>query len=407
LNLLGNAAKFTLRGAVELRVGVRESPLPPNAASRQLRFEVADTGPGVPAEQSHLLFEEFKRLDTAMAGESLGAGLGLSLSKKLASLLGGFIEYAPNPGGGSLFQLDIPFVADDAAMSSPALPDFASRTNAAEASAMPRGRILVVDDVDINRDIAASFLRKSNYDIVCADGGVPAVQLAAEQDFVAILMDVRMPGVDGLEASRRIRVLDSPRGQVPIVALTAQVLSSQIESCRAAGMDTHLAKPFTMQTLTDGIARAIAVAAVRDAQRPKPSSKPDEVPQEINEGLHLAVLDEDVMSQTAGLLERDALAIHLRKLAGKMSELQGLLQERHEIPGRANSLAAAAHALAGSAGIFGFDRLTFTARAFECAADRDPNEAVAFAECLDRALSVTLIAVDDRIKYTGLTLATA
>jgi len=404
LNLLGNAAKFTLRGAVNLRVFIRESASPPHS-DRQLRFAVDDTGPGVPAEQSHLLFEEFRRFDTGMAEPSVGAGLGLSLSKKLASLLGGFIGYEPNPGGGSIFWLDLPLVADEAANPGSAAPAFVTCVGAGEADAEPRGRILVVDDVDINRDIAASFLRKSNYEIVCAEGGAEAVQLAAEQDFNVILMDVRMPGVDGLEASRRIRALGSPRGQVPIVALTAQVLTDQIESCRVAGMDTHLAKPFTMQTLTDGIACALAAAAARNAHgRARPAEAPC-APHATS--MHIAVLNEGTMRQTACVLEPGALALHLRKLARKMTELQDLLQERDKILGRAVSLAAAAHALAGSAGIFGFDRLTFTARAFEYAAGSDPDEITDIAEDLDRALSATLAVVDDRIKQGSPKLATA
>jgi CheY-like chemotaxis protein len=122
-----------------------------------------------------------------------------------------------------------------------------------------------VDDVDMNRDIAAAFIRSASYDVVCAEGGAEAVAAAAETDFHVIMMDVRMPGVDGLEATRRIRTLDPPRGQVPIVALTAQVFTEQVEACRQAGMDTHVAKPFTLDTLLEGIKRGIAAAQSRPA----------------------------------------------------------------------------------------------------------------------------------------------
>jgi PAS domain S-box-containing protein len=404
LNLLGNAAKFTVGGAVDLRVGIRQ-PASPSGAAPQLRFEVVDTGPGIPDGQSHLLFAEFKRIGTEMTDRLVGAGFGLSLSKRLAFLLGGSIGYEPNRGGGSVFWLELPCVADQAAQSA-AAPGFMARDDRDAAPEASRGQILVVDDVDTNRDIAASFLRKMNYDIVCAAGGAAAVQLAAEQDFVVILMDVRMPGMDGLEASRRIRALQAPRGQVPIVALTAQVLTGQIESCRAAGMDTHLAKPFTMQTLTDGIACAIEAAAARTAPAPGPAEASFEPPS-AGAAMDMPVLNETAMRETAGVLEPGALALHLRKLAGRITELQTALQHRTTIAARSAGLAAAAHALAGTAGIFGFDRLTFTARAFECAAEREPAEAVDFVEDLDLALSATRAAIEARITQGSRTLAAA
>ena len=131
---------------------------------------------------------------------------------------------------------------------------------------MPRLRVLVVDDLAMNRDIAGSFLRSAGHEVACADGGAEAVQAAASGDFDVILMDVRMPGMDGLEATRRIRAVEGPRGQVPIVALTAQVFSEQVEECRRAGMDSHLAKPFTLDTLRMAVLDA-ATRATGDRHR--------------------------------------------------------------------------------------------------------------------------------------------
>jgi len=115
----------------------------------------------------------------------------------------------------------------------------------------------------MNRDIAASFIGAAGHRAVCAGGGTEAVALATAADFDVILMDVRMPDMDGLEATRRIRLLAGPRGRVMIVALTAQAFSEQVEACRAAGMDDHLAKPFTPITLSDAVARAWAVGQAR------------------------------------------------------------------------------------------------------------------------------------------------
>ena len=119
-------------------------------------------------------------------------------------------------------------------------------------------RVLVVDDVLMNRDIAGAFLRKAGYEVVCLDSGAASVAAAASADFDVILMDVRMPDMDGLEATRRIRALEGRRGQVPVVAMTAQTFTDQLGECWDAGMDSHVAKPFDPEILTAAVARAAA-----------------------------------------------------------------------------------------------------------------------------------------------------
>jgi signal transduction histidine kinase/ActR/RegA family two-component response regulator len=242
LNLLGNAVKFTVRGAIELRLRAVSD----NAA---LRFEVADTGPGVPSDQRPKLFQEFERLDAAGTSAIEGAGLGLSLSARLATLMGWRIGHDENPGGGSVFWLELPLNA-----AGPGVPVVAPEADVpdavpAAAGATPALHVLVVDDVAMNRDIAASFLRAAGQVVDSVEGGAEAVAAAAATDFDVVLMDVRMPVVDGLEATRRIRALGGTRGRVPIVALTAQAFTEQVTECREAGMDDHLVKPFTPATL--------------------------------------------------------------------------------------------------------------------------------------------------------------
>ena len=109
----------------------------------------------------------------------------------------------------------------------------------------------------MNREIAAAFLRTAGHDVTCVDGGAEAVVAATASDFDVILMDVSMPGVDGLQATRRIRTIAGARGQVPIVALTAQAFTEQVQKCRAAGMDSHLSKPFTPAALLTSVSRAV------------------------------------------------------------------------------------------------------------------------------------------------------
>ena len=179
-------------------------------------------------DQAHRLFEEFERLDTdATPSKIEGAGLGLALSARLATLLGGSLGHHDNPGGGSVFWLELPTVHRRIAARNPAPP---TRRRGADAL-----HVLVADDITMNREIAGSFLRAAGHKVTCVEGGAEAIAMVATTDFDVVLMDVRMPEMDGLEATRRIRALPGPRGQVPIVALTAQAFPEQVAECRKAG----------------------------------------------------------------------------------------------------------------------------------------------------------------------------
>jgi CheY-like chemotaxis protein len=228
------------------------------AHGESLRFEVADTGPGIPAESRHDIFQDFARLDDVSASTVEGCGLGLSLSKQLAELMGGLVGHEVNPRGGSIFWLELPpLTGCDEAIPIPApvsMLDLPPNPSAPTRSL----KVLVVDDNATNRDVAAAFLRSGGHKVVCAEGGVEAIEAVVAADFDVVAMDVRMPGMDGLEATRRIRALKGVTGRVPIVAVTGQTFSDQVEQCRDAGMNGYLAKPFT----PDSLLAAIAVADV-------------------------------------------------------------------------------------------------------------------------------------------------
>jgi PAS domain S-box-containing protein len=215
LNLLGNAVKSTSQGKVELR-------LRPIADGSALRIEVVDTGPGIPVNERRRLFRDFEQLDGEATQTARDAGVGLAQSARLAILLGGGLGHHDNPAGGSVFWLELPLdsVAAQPEEETPA------------AAVTPALNVLVVDDVAMNRDIASSFLRVGGHNVTCVDSGAEAVAAVATHDFDVVLMDVRMPEMDGLEATRRIRALAGSRGQVPIVALTAQAFSEQVAECR-------------------------------------------------------------------------------------------------------------------------------------------------------------------------------
>ena len=370
LNLLGNAVKHTTGGGVELR-------LRHGAEGTRLRFEVLDTGPGIPADRRHRLFDAAGAPDVDAGG---GESLGLPLAAKFAGLMGGSLGHEDN-GGGSLFWLEVPLLAA-AGMTgeAAALPAPPGQQMQEAAAALP---ILVVDDIAMNRDIAAAFLQSAGYVVMCAEGGNEAVQEAAGRDWLAVLMDVRMPDMDGLEATRRIRGLLPPRGSVPIIALTAQAFADEIETCRAAGMDSHVAKPFTFDGLLEGVRRGISVSQARRAS-----------PHTMEPGSELAILDVEALGRTAAVLPAASIAAYLSTLIEKGEALQGALRRKDAA---AAALADAAHAMAGSAGMFGFDRLAFVARRFERAVKAEPSQAPILAGGLDLTLTASLKAMRNRV----------
>lgn len=249
LNLLGNAVKYTSAGTVELRV------LPGGLG--RLRIEVADTGRGVDEANRHRLFQDFERLEPASSVE--GTGLGLAIAMRIVRLMGGTINHLPNQVGtsadgaivnrGSVFWFELP------TMISVVTP----LVDPLKGVASPTGRrVLLVDDIKINRDIIGAFLDAAGHIVTMAEGGQESVRLAAQQQFDLILMDVRMPEMDGLEATRRIRTSPAVHGHVPILALTAYTFPDQIAQCLEAGMDGHLPKPVDYDTLVTAIDAAIA-----------------------------------------------------------------------------------------------------------------------------------------------------
>jgi signal transduction histidine kinase len=239
LNLLGNAVKFTVAGWVELRVLACDG-------SGRLRLEVADTGPGIKEAARDRLFQDFERLDAPSAVE--GSGLGLAIAARFVGLMGGTLGHTPNPCGGSIFWLELP-----------GCEPAASAPEEAMAAVPPpvTQRVLLVDDIAMNRDVVGAFLRNAGHQVWLAENGQDGIRLASEQSFDAILMDVRMPEMDGLEATRRIRRLPEPHGLVPILALTAGVLPQEIADCEAAGMDGLVAKPVEYTRLIQAIADAV------------------------------------------------------------------------------------------------------------------------------------------------------
>jgi CheY-like chemotaxis protein/HPt (histidine-containing phosphotransfer) domain-containing protein len=305
--------------------------------------------------------------------------------------MGGRMGHADNLGGGSIFWLEVPDVvlAPDTLASDALAPDLFAQdvpSQAAEARAisvqpLPRLRILVVDDVPMNLDIAQGFLQAAGHEVVCAGGGLEAVKLASSETFDLLLMDLCMPDVDGIESTRRIRALPGARGRIPIVALTAQAFAEQVEECRIAGMNLHLAKPFTQSTLLDVIARANAVGGGRG----RPASAEPAWP-----GADSPLFNDRTFEHVGIFLDADKLEKHRATLVARCAAFRARIAEADALSHGQASLVSSAHALAGSALMLGYDRAGNTARLFENAVRSEAPDVGALAKHLVAVLDETI-----------------
>ncbi|MBL8807456.1 MAG: response regulator [Rhodospirillales bacterium] len=251
LNLIGNAVKFTERG----RIDVRLSYLPGTDGPDMLRVEVADTGVGIAPEALPRLFGHFSQADESISRRFGGSGLGLAISRELARLMGGDLTARSTPGEGSVFELRIP------APPAREMPSAAVAESAEPACAYRALDILVCDDNEINRIVAGEMLGRLGHRAIFVHDGAQAIAAAAARRHDAILMDAQMPDVDGIEATRRIRALPAPFGDVPIVALTANAMRGDRERYLAAGMNDYVAKPVDAADLAAALARVTGAAS--------------------------------------------------------------------------------------------------------------------------------------------------
>ncbi|MBF0513710.1 MAG: PAS domain S-box protein [Desulfovibrionaceae bacterium] len=240
-NLVGNAIKFTEKGGV--RVDVSRLDAPCDNCLRVL-FTVKDTGVGIPEERLGDIFEPFVQAEGSYTRRFQGAGLGLSIVRRLVKLMGGDLSIDSAAGEGTTVYLSLPFKLSDARSGQPG-PVAAP----APAPADARRRILFADDDTVSLLAGKRMLEKSGYFVVTAVNGQEALERFAGQEFDLILMDVQMPVLDGVEATKRIRASGSPRAGIPIVAMTAYAMSGDKEKFLAAGMDGYLSKPVEMEEL--------------------------------------------------------------------------------------------------------------------------------------------------------------
>jgi signal transduction histidine kinase/CheY-like chemotaxis protein len=257
VNLAGNAVKFTEKG----RIGIRVEPASPAPGAtgpdkQMLCFSVSDTGIGILKEQMEIIFEPFRQGDGSITRRFGGTGLGLAISRRFVEVMGGRIEVESQPGEGTTFRCTIPF--------GPAAPP--PPTGAASASQPPAARealsILVAEDNAINQRLITTLLHSRGHETTVVATGTAVVAEWRKRKYDLILMDVQMPEMDGLDATRVIRAEEkSAAAHVPIIALTAHAIKGDREKCLMAGADGYLSKPIRLQALDamlDGIAKNAA-----------------------------------------------------------------------------------------------------------------------------------------------------
>jgi PAS domain S-box-containing protein len=238
LNLVGNAVKFTEHGTIALTVALTSrDPL-------ILRIDVADTGMGIAPETMEQLFAPFSQGDAHIARRFGGTGLGLAISRRLVEAQDGRIGAESQPGQGSRFWFEIPMKAAEIVEAAPV-----------RELVLPPLDILMAEDNPVNQKVVQVFLERRGHRVHAVPDGVQALEAARHHRYDVVLMDMQMPVMDGLDATRAMRALPGPNGQVPIVALTANAFRSDAERCAAAGMDAFLAKPVDFPLLLATLGR--------------------------------------------------------------------------------------------------------------------------------------------------------
>jgi signal transduction histidine kinase/HPt (histidine-containing phosphotransfer) domain-containing protein/AmiR/NasT family two-component response regulator len=361
LNLLSNAVKFTQQGTVTMRLRdfYREGKL-------MIRFEVEDTGIGIDEAGLDKLFKPFSQVDASISRRYGGTGLGLTICKQIVEKLGGELGMSSTVGVGSIFWFElavVPVTREEA-------NGLAAQVVAEET--LPRCRILLVEDNKVNQIVATRFLARLGQDVEIANDGAEAVSISREKAFDLILMDMQMPVMDGIEATKRIIAEGGPSAEVPIIAMTANASDDDRRRCLDAGMKGFEPKPVTLERLRKMIAHATSTArdtspAPATTTAPQKLELPDldltALPLQSMPGLGIEGLDEARHAELVDALGEDVFQELVESFfddaTGLLDELNQALRKNdsekidrvlHTIKGAAsnvglNDLAVRAHAL--------------------------------------------------------------
>jgi len=248
INLVGNAIKFTAKGSVTVRVRCQQA----DALASTLRFEVQDTGIGIPADKLEAIFQPFTQADSSTTRTYGGTGLGLTICRRLVGMMGGQVAVDSTLGQGSTFHFAVRFGLATAPQ---------GLVEAAGARERRRLNILLVDDHPINQMLATKILERAGHQVIVANNGLDAIAQWRERRPDVILMDVQMPVMDGLEATRQIRSAEAGEGRrpTPIIAMTANAFAEDRQACLEVGMDAYLVKPVKPEVLQHTLHEAVPI----------------------------------------------------------------------------------------------------------------------------------------------------
>ena len=363
LNLLGNGIKFTDRGAVTLAVST-------GAAAGEVSLAVRDTGPGIAESDLAHLFEPFYQAAASRrSGQQTGTGLGLAISRRLVTAMEGRIAVETEPGSGSCFSVALPLPSGEAAALPPA------QTLPREVAGVARAlSVLIVEDNVVNAMVVEAFVARMGHRPLVAPTAEEGLELLEEQAFDLVLMDISLPGIDGIEATERIRAHTDPAiRSLPVIAMSAHVFDNEVAQHLQSGMDAFIGKPIAPDALAETIAGVLGRApGGRDAAIAGRAGAGDgEVP----------VIDPAVLVQDRAVLgaKRGTLMVETFVETAPV-QIDGIRRALAE--GRAERAADLAHALRGAAGSLGLRRLADRCGVLEARA-RTP-EAAALADELGR-----------------------
>jgi signal transduction histidine kinase/DNA-binding response OmpR family regulator len=358
VNLLGNALKFTEKGGITIKVAMEPVP---GGIARVLHCRVIDTGIGISAAKLEAIFKSFQQGDDSYNRQYGGSGLGLAISRKLTELMGGTMWVESTEGSGATFHFTVQL---DEVAESPLSP-------AAGQEATPRGRpdmglgtgpvtIMVVEDTRTSQELARMFLEQEGYRVVVANHGLAALHLLAREDVHAVLMDIQMPVMDGLAATRAIRALEKGAGcpeplsdalcaalfrrlqgrRLPVIALTAHAMAEDRAHCLAAGLDDYLTKPMLPNQVRACLRKFLGEAAGAPAEVETEQAAP------VARGLQTVAAVRRYLQQTTQLADSQVetlLQMARSGIAGSLAKAQAALQE-----GDLGQVAGVVHTLKGT-----------------------------------------------------------